>query len=211
MSNFMKKPKPVKRKNKVVIGLTGSFSSGKTTVSGFLKSFGAQVIDADRIAHSAITRGSKVYDRIVRSFGTSILDPKGSIDRKKLGRIVFSEKRSLNKLNKLVHPEVTKIIKQQIRLSNKQYLVIDAPLLIESGLDKYCNVLLVVRASIKKQIERAIKKSGLSKDDCLKRIRSQVSVSKKVRLADFVIDNNVRIKETKKQVKDIWRKIICSA
>ena len=204
----MKKPKSAKAKNKVIIGLTGSFASGKTTVSSCFRKLGAQIIDADKIAHNAIKRGSGVYNKIVRGFGAGILSPAGSIDRSKLGEAVFNEKRLLNKLNRLVHPEVIRRVKQLVKFSNKQCLVIDAPLLIETGLNKYCDVMVVVKVSRKKQIERAQKKSGLSGNDCLKRIRSQISVSRKVRLADFVIDNNGSLEETEEQVRKIWKKII---
>jgi len=192
-------------KGKIILGLTGSFGSGKSTVAGFLRSYGAKVIDADEIAHSLIKPGSKIYQRIVNAFGRGILRGNKAINREKLAGIVFSNKRLLKRLNVIVHPEVIRVMRQKIKASSASVIVLDAPLLIEAGMAKIVDKLIVVTITGKKQIERAFKKTGLQRKDILKRIRAQIPLRNKIRVADFVIDNNGTIKKTKKQIGEIRR------
>ncbi|MCU0651662.1 MAG: dephospho-CoA kinase [Candidatus Omnitrophica bacterium] len=194
-------------KKKIIIGVTGSFGSGKSTVSSMLASCGAFVVDADKISHELIKPGSVVYKKIIKSFGKDILAVGGSIDRKKLAAIVFSKAPLLKKLNSLIHPVIIRRMKQEIKKAKQQIIVLDAPLLIEAGLKKVVDKLVVVKIKKNEQIQRLRNKAGLRRDDILKRIKAQVSLSDKVRLADFVIDNSGSIGKTKKQVKNIWRKL----
>lgn len=194
------------RDNKrIILGLTGSFGSGKTTVAKIFKSFGAKLIDADRIAHGAIRPKTKVYKAIISAFGRDILKKDKSIDRYKLAKVVFNDRNSLKRLNKIVHPEVIRIIQEKINSIPKGTIVLDAPLLIERGLEKITDKLIVVNITAKKQIERVQKKTGANRQDILKRIRAQISLRNKVRLADFVIDNSGSTQETKRQVQKIRR------
>jgi len=197
----------MKRQNKkrIILGLTGSFGSGKTSVAGFFKSFGAKIIDADRIAHSLIKPQALVYKKIVHTFGRGILNQDKSINRHKLGRLVFNNKDLLKKINKITHPEIIRMIKGKIKAAPAGIIVLDAPLLIEKGLEKIVDKLIVVTISRDKQIERIRGKTGLGKGDILKRIKAQVPLGRKVRLADFIIDNNGTRKETKEQVEEIRR------
>ncbi len=192
-------------KGKIILGLTGSFGSGKSTVAGIFKSFGAKVIDADKIAHSLIKPGNKIYKKIINAFDRSILKKNKTISREKLAKIVFNNKRLLEKLNSIVHPEVIRVIRQKIRSSSAGIFVLDAPLLIEAGLANIVDKLIVVTITMKKQIERISNKTGLSRTDILKRIRAQMPLGNKIRLADFVIDNSGRIEKTKNQVRQIRR------
>ncbi len=195
------------KRNKIVLGLTGSFGSGKTTVAGILKSYGAKIIDADRIAHTIIKPGSASYKKIIRIFGSAILNKDKSINRHNLGQIVFNNRALLVKLNSIVHPEVIRIIKDELRRAREGIVVIDAPLLIESGLNKLTHKLIVVKINRLKQLKRLQKKLGLNKRDIQLRINCQLPLEDKVRMADFVIDNNKTISETKKQVAQIRRKL----
>jgi len=195
----------LKNKKKIILGLTGSFGSGKTTVSRILRSFGAQVLDADKLAHGCITYRSAAYEKIIRTFGKKILKKNRVIDRKKLARIVFNDINLLIKLNNIIHPEVVRIIKSKIKSLKTKVIVLDAPLLIESGLNKIVDKLIVVKINRAKQIERIMKKTELCRLDILKRIKRQIPLSDKIRLADFVIDNNGTIRETRKQVEKIRR------
>lgn len=199
----MKKQSP--GKGKIILGLTGSFGSGKTTVAGILGSFGAKVIDADKIAHSLIRPESKIYKKIVNAFGRGILKGNKAISREKLAKIVFSNKSLLRRLNGIAHPEVIRVMRQKIKTSSASVIILDAPLLIEAGLGKIVDKLIVVTITGKKQIERISKKTGLKRQDILKRIKAQIPLRNKIRVADFVIDNNGTIKKTKKQVEEIRR------
>ncbi|MDD4939387.1 MAG: dephospho-CoA kinase [Candidatus Omnitrophica bacterium] len=201
----MRKQNPSRGKGKIVIGLTGSFGSGKTTVARIFRSYGAQIIDADKIAHSVIRPGTEAYRKITGIFGQKVVKKGAGIDRKVLARIVFGNEALLTKLNSIVHPEVIKVVKKKIKASSKKIIVLDAPLLIEAGLGKITDKLVVVKAARNKQIERVHKRMGLSRVEALKRINFQVPLRDKVRLADFVIDNNGNIEKTKNQVKSIRR------
>ncbi|MDD4980350.1 MAG: dephospho-CoA kinase [Candidatus Omnitrophica bacterium] len=193
------------RDKKITLGLTGSFGSGKTTVAGIFRSYGAKVIDADRIAHSVIKPGTGVYQAIVSAFGRNILKGGKSVNRKKLAAIVFDDPGSLGRLNKIMHPEIIRIIKKKISSIPGGVIVLDAPLLIEKGLEKIADKLIVVNITAKKQIERVAQKTGANKEDILKRIKAQIPLRNKVRLADFVIDNSGSKEETRKQVQKIRR------
>ena len=195
------------RKKKIVLGLTGSFGTGKSSVASILRSAGAEVIDADRIAHECLESATPSYKKIVRIFGKNILFKDGKINRPELGRMVFNNKNLLKKLNSIVHPFVVSEIKKQIKLSKEGLIVLDAPLLIEAGLKGVVDKLIVVKATQEEQIQRLLERSSLSKFEILKRIKAQIPLREKARLADFVIDNSGSISETKKQVERIRRKL----
>lgn len=169
----------------MIIGITGSFGTGKTTVSRMFKRLGARGIDADKIAH-----------RFIRPAA-----------RKNLAKIVFKRKVYIEFISKILHPLIIAEIRKEIRRFNakKTIVVIDAPLLIESGLDKIIDFLIVVKTKRVTQIRRVQKRTGLARGEVLKRINFQMALSQKERLADFVIDNNAGLKETRKQVEMIWR------
>lgn len=194
-------------KKKLIIGLTGSFGTGKTKVSQIFKSLGACVIDADKIAHGCLKSRTKIQRKIIKIFGKKILNQDKSINRKKLAGIVFNNQKLLKELNKLVHPEVIRLMKRAIRTCKKNVVILDVPLLVEASLINMVDKLIVVKSSRKSQIERIQKKLGLKRSDILKRIKSQLSLSDKIRLADFVIDNTGRVCVTRKQVREIWRRL----
>lgn len=202
----MKRRSPDKKK--IVIGITGSFGSGKTSVARILRHYGARLIDADRLAHDCIKPHSSAYKKIIAVFGKGVLKKNRIIDRKKLARIVFNNKELLKKLNNLIHPQVTRDIKDIIRNSREGMVVLDAPLLIEAGLQGLVDKLIVVTLSQKEQLRRLKKKSSLTRADILKRIKCQIPLRQKMRIADFVIDNNGSIKETARQVEQIRRRLL---
>jgi len=192
-------------KKKLIIGITGSFASGKTSVARMFKSYGAYLIDADKIAHINFKPGTEAYRKLVKEFGQAILSKGKAVDRGKLAKIVFNNNKLLQKLNKIIHPAIIRNIKSRVKHSKKRIIVLDAPLLIEAGLRSIADKLIVVKANKEIQIKRAIQKIGISRKEALQRIRSQMPLSAKVRLADFVIDNNGRIEKSKKQVRAIRR------
>jgi len=201
----MKKPKA--NKKRIIIGVTGSFGSGKSTVAGMLGACGFKVIDADKIVHRLLKTDREINKKIIKAFGSKIISNGNGIDRVRLGKLVFKEKGSVYRLNRIIHPKVISIIKKQLGLAARRPVVLDVPLLIESGLNKLVNILIVVKISRKEQIKRLIKKTSLSRNDILTRIKHQIPLRDKLRLADFVIDNSGSLAKTRKQVGLIRRKL----
>jgi dephospho-CoA kinase len=196
-----------RRDKKLILGLTGSFGSGKTTVAKIFASFGAELIGADAIAHEITRPGTPVYKRIVRVFGKDIIKKNRHIDRHKLAKAVFNNRNLLAKLNSITHPQIIRVIRNGLKHARSKIVVLDAPLLIEAGLGSLVDKIIVVKANSKEQIKRLLKKTALAKKDIIKRIKSQLSISHKVRLADFVIDNSGTIVETRRQVEQIRRQL----
>jgi len=192
---------------KIILGITGGFGTGKSTAAKYFKSFGAEIIDADRIAHDVIRPGTDAYRKIVKAFGPCMLDKNNFIDRKRLSVIAFDKKGSLIKLNSIVHPAVAKAIKQRIKHSLKSVIILDVPLLFEAKLENLVDKIIVVKASFSHQLERLSGRTHLSEEEIKKRINSQLPLSVKVRKADFVIDNNGSLEETKKQLEQLRRRL----
>ena len=193
------------KKSKLVLGVTGNMGSGKSTVARMFKSSDSLLIDADCLGHELVSIGTDVYKKIIKSFGRKILKPDNSIDRVKLAKIAFANKASLNKLNSIVHHAIIAKIKRIIRYSNKRIIILDAALIIESGLNKLIDKLVVVTAKRQQQILRSKKRLLLSKNEISRRIKYQISQNAKMRLADFIIDNSGSISKTRKQVSEIRR------
>lgn len=198
----MKKQKSAK---KIILGVTGGLACGKSTVAGLFSSYGAGVIDADVIAHKIIGPQGVIYKKIIALFGEGILNSDKTINRHKLAGAAFSGKKALKRLNMIMHPEVIRVVKERIKKSKAEVIVLDAPLLIEAGLTGLVDKLIVVRAGMKERISRSAKYAGLSKTEVYKRIHFQMPLKKKISLADFIIDNTGTIEKTKKQVKEIRR------
>ena len=188
----------------MLLGVTGSFGSGKTFVASLLRKAGAGVIDADNIAHKVILPSGAAYKRVVAIFGKGIIGRTKRIDRGKLGSIVFRDKAQLFKLVSILHPEVRKAIKSKIASYRKRIVVVDAPLLLEAGLKQAVDKVIVVTITRQEQLERLRQKTQLSTKEMLARIRGQMPLSLKVREADFIIDNSGTKEETKRQVKKVW-------
>lgn len=193
-----------------IIGITGSLGSGKSTVAQMFRQKGIRVLDADKIAHKFLLPGTSSFKRIVKDFGAAVLKD-GRIDRSRLADIVFSDAQQLKRLCNIIHPQVAKEIKAQIRIfrakKTKSFLMIDVPLLFEAGLDKVCDHIIVVYASPKVQIARIQKRSHWTKYEILKRMKAQMPIEKKIARADFVIDNQGNINQTKKGVEKIWQEL----
>jgi len=195
---------------KIVLGLTGGFGTGKSTVSSMLKSLGAKIIDADKLAGKYLRKNTLTYKKIISVFGSAILK-NGRIERRKLSLAAFKSKDSIRKLNSIIHPEVIKDIKRKIAAVSKGIIVLDVPLLFEAGLEKAADKVVVVKLDKAKQLERIRKKSLLTDKEINKRIKAQLPLSFKIREADFVIDNNGSIEKTKKQIVAIWNKLVSLA
>ena len=200
----------------LIIGLTGGIVSGKSTVALMFKDLGAKIVDADKLGHSVILPHEPAWEKIVKIFGKDVLQNDLTIDREKLGKIVFANQSLLKKLNDITHPEITKIIKKEIdSLKNKTYnqkkiLIIDAALIYEAKIDRLMDKIIVVYIDEDEQIKRLIERNNLSKDEALQRIKSQMPMKEKVKMADYVIDNSNSLDKTKKQVEKIWKNLVSS-
>lgn len=193
-----------------VAGLTGGAGSGKSTVGRMLKKLGASVIDADEIAHRIIKKGMPAYKKLINAFGEKILDPDGEINRKALRKEAFSSPEKIKTLNSITHPEIGKAIMEEIKKKikkNAEHIVLDVPLLIESNLHTLFRPVIVVYAPEKVCIQRLIERDSVSKSEAQRLIGSQMPIEKKLKYADFVIDNGGNIKETEKSVKKIWKSL----
>ncbi|WP_195536472.1 dephospho-CoA kinase [Bacillus paralicheniformis] len=197
----------------LVIGLTGGIASGKSTVAQMFQQCGITVVDADVIAKEAVEQGMPAYHKIAETFGQGVLLETGGIDRRKLGEIVFTNEEKRMQLNAIVHPEVRKMtIKQRdeaIR-AGERFVVLDIPLLYESGLEHLTDKVIVVWVPMELQLERLIKRNRLTEDEALNRIHAQHSLDEKKKKADAVIDNSGSLKDTEVQLHqllDTWSNI----
>lgn len=195
----------------MVIGLTGGIASGKSTVSAKLKELGAAVIDADLLARDVVRKGEIAYNKIVQCFGADILLPRGEIDRKKLGSIVFSDKEKLELLNSITHPEIINRIKERIRELKSEgvrVIVVDAAILIEVGLHKYVDSVWVVAVDREIQVKRLIDRDKFDYREAENRINSQFTNEVRKKYADVIIDNNKPIDEVGKRLEELWNNIV---
>ncbi|TFB07932.1 dephospho-CoA kinase [Candidatus Atribacteria bacterium MT.SAG.1] len=198
----------------MIIGLTGGIVGGKSTVASMFRDLGAKIVDVDKLGHSVILPHRPAWEKIIRLFGKDILRNDLTIERKKLGKIVFTNPTLLKKLNKITHPEIIKLIKREIDLaknktnSQEKILIIDAALIYEAKIDKLMDKIIVVYINKDEQVKRLVKRNNLSKEETLQRIKSQMSMKEKVKIADYVIDNSNSLDKTKEQVEKIWKKLV---
>lgn len=192
----------------MLIGLTGAVCSGKSLVSGELARLGCRVVDADAVAREICARGEYAYNEIIAAFGDGILKDDKSIDRKALGKIVFSDPVKLKTLGDITHPMIRRRIRErieEIRGADKNaIIVLDAALLIENKLHKEVQKVIVVWADEKTIIARLARRNNLSEKEAILRIRSQMPLNEKKRLADYLIDNNGSKKEALQAARHIY-------
>lgn len=195
----------------VIIGVTGSVGTGKSTVAAMFKALGAKVLDADSIAHRVIEKGSPAHRKIVKTFGRGVLTSSGAIDRSMLADEVFRDKGRLGRLCRIIHPEVIRDVKKSIKAAcfrgGVSAIVIDAPLLIEARMRDMTDALVVVTTDFNTQVARAKKSAGLSPAEIKQRVKNQLPLKEKAKMADYVIDNTGSKKDTKKMVRKIWKEI----
>jgi dephospho-CoA kinase len=195
------------------VGLTGGIASGKTTVAHILAGLGAFVVDADQLAHTMIQPGGAAYDRVVARFGKQILDDDGRVVRSRLGRRIFEDHEARRDLNAIVHPEV--LAATELRIAEyaprgqSMITVFDAALLVESGHYKKFHRLVVVRCRRETQVRRILARDGLSTTDAEMRIDSQAPLEEKLAVADYVVDTEGTLRETRKQIEGIYAVLRC--
>jgi len=190
----------------LIIGLTGGIATGKSTVSKTLQDLNITVIDADKIAHKVLIR-EDVKQKLVNKFSNSVLDSDGNINRKKLGQIVFDDKKKLRELEEITHPKILDIIKKKIDNYDKQELIVlDAPLLFETSLDEIVDETWVVYTGQETQIERLKSRDGLEREEALKRIKAQMPLAIKKEKADILIENEGSIQALKDKINKLVEK-----
>jgi dephospho-CoA kinase len=192
----------------VVIGLTGGFGSGKSTVAGMLRELGARVIDADKVAHQLYQPGTPAFDEIVRAFGREIVRENGQLDRKKLGRRVFGDPRALKRLNAILHPRISHQVKETLEGWSREGVkvaVVEAALLLEAGWGPMVDQVWVTLAPQEKVKERVRASQGLSEAEVESRLASQMPVEEKAKRADVVIDTGGTLDQVREEVERQWR------
>ncbi len=192
---------------KLLIGLTGNIACGKSTVLTQLFSLGAYTIDADLLIHAILKKDGPAYTPVVQEFGPSVVLSDGEIDRRALGKIVFSDADRLHRLEEIEHPIVRAIIESAIISAPQRVVVLDAIKLIEAGWAAKCAQLWVVTSLPEQQIRRLVETRGYSEEEAHMRVAAQSSQAEKAALADVVIDNSGTRRQTVEQVSAAWQAI----
>jgi len=192
------------------IGLTGGIACGKSTVAEMFERRGALLVDADRIAREVVLPGSPVLGQIVDRFGQDVLLEDGSLNRKRLGEIVFNDEKARRDLNAIMHPAIRAIMRERMRNYESRFpdklVVVDVPLLYESGLEPMFEEVVVVYVPREVQLRRLMARDSLSMEEAERRLKSQWPIEEKKRRADFVINNAGTIAETEQQVDAFCRR-----
>ncbi len=197
-----------KKKEFLVIGVTGIMGSGKSTLSGFFAEMGAWVINTDLLARELMETSASIREKIEATFGKDSYDASGNLNRRKIASLVFKEPEALRRLNAIVHPEVIQTVRDKIReLAQQDFrgiLVIDAPLIYETGLNKIMDATVVVAASEEICVKRVVARSGLTEEEVRARLKNQWPLEDKLRLADFVVWNEGTLEELKNQAVSLF-------
>ncbi len=191
-----------------IVGLTGGIGTGKSTVAGMFESLGAVIVDSDALARSYLSRGMNGYEQVLKRYGKGILSNNLEPDRLKIAGIVFKDATERRWLEQLIHPYVFEKIRDEInRWKDKDgIMIIDVPLLFESGADNWLRPVIVVVCSMDAQIKRIQSRTPeISYEHILERIHAQMPIEEKQKKADFIIDNSYGREQTKQQVENIWR------
>lgn len=196
----------------MIIGLTGNIGGGKSTVSGRLAELGAEVIDTDILSREAVAPGTPGLARIVEEFGPGMLDKNGELDRAAMSAVVFNDPLARARLEGIIHPEIRRrvdavISKYRSGQGKAPALVVEVPLLIESGWNSMMDETWVVTTGREEQLKRVMARSGLSGEDVEKRIAAQMPQEEKCRYADMIIDNSGTVEATRQQVDAIWKQL----
>ncbi len=194
----------------MIVGLTGGIATGKSLVASEMKRLGAHVIDADSVAREVVEPGKPAYKEIIREFGRAVLKPDGTLDRKALADIVFKDKAALERLNAITHPRIRERIREEAaRLSEggNGLVVLDVALLIEMGVRYEVEKIIVVAAGREQQLERAMKRDGLTADEAERRLSCQMDIKEKLKYADYVIDNSGTKESTLERTRELFEEL----
>ncbi|WP_107995979.1 dephospho-CoA kinase [Trichococcus paludicola] len=188
-----------------ILGLTGSIATGKSTVAKLFLSAGIPVVDADLGARAVVLPGAPGLADIIEHFGEAYLLPDGTLDRKRLGALIFSDREKRKELDALLKERINDWIqaeKERYISEGHNLIVLDIPLLYEGGYEDSCDAVMVVYVPEALQFQRLMSRNHLDAEEAARRMQSQLSIEKKKELADFVIDNSGTIEETEKQVNE---------
>ena len=186
-----------------VFGLTGNIGSGKSTVAGMLREAGIPVLDADRISRQVTAPGGRAYDAVVQAFGRGIVRDDGSIDRKRLGEIVFSDPRRRSQLEAITHPAILEAMKEALAGIEREVhraAVVEATLIHESGRKGLFEAVISVMCDRETSISRLAARGGMARSQAESRLHAQMDAGRKADASDYVIDNSGTLDETRRQV-----------
>jgi dephospho-CoA kinase len=191
----------------LLVGLTGSIATGKSTVAGMFRALGAEIIDADQLAREVVEPGEPALREIVAEFGPGVLRPDGTLDRPALGAIVFADGARRQRLEAITHPAIRdRFLRRVAALVEAGFTGVaffDAAVIVETGGYKTLDALVVVVTDEETELARLMARDGIGREEALRKIRSQMPVADKARLADFVIDNNGDRSATEAQVRAV--------
>ncbi|MFI5961792.1 dephospho-CoA kinase [Streptomyces asoensis] len=187
------------------VGLTGGIGAGKSEVSRLLVAHGAVLIDADRIAREVVAPGTPGLTAVTQAFGEDVLAPDGSLDRPRLGSVVFADPEKLALLNSIVHPLVGARSRELETAAPEDAVVVhDVPLLTENGLAPLYDLVIVVDVAPGTQLDRLVRLRGMTEDDARARMAAQATRDDRRKIADIVIDNDVPLTDLQRRVEDVW-------
>ncbi|KPK22519.1 MAG: hypothetical protein AMK69_19715 [Nitrospira bacterium SG8_3] len=192
----------------MLLGVTGGIASGKTVVASMLEGLGAPLIDFDLLARQVVEPGKPAFRQIVDYFGKEVLQGDGTLNRKKLSRIVFQDTEKRKQLEGFTHPPIYEAFVKGVNAITEQdpEAIIQAvvPLLIEKNLQSIFDKVLVVYVPLEQQIERLVERDGISRKEAAHMLKVQLPINEKLAYADFVVNNEDSMEETKKQVEEVW-------
>jgi dephospho-CoA kinase len=190
------------------VGLTGGIGAGKSEVSARLAAQGAVVIDADTIAREVVEPGTEGLAEVVEAFGPEVLLPDGTLDRPRLGDIVFADPELRSKLNAIVHPRVgARMAELEQAAGPGAIVVLDVPLIAESGRTDAYDLIVVVDAPPRVQVDRLVRRRGMTREQARARMEAQASREQRLAIADIVVDNSGSLGELDRQVGDLWTEL----
>lgn len=192
----------------LVIGVTGNIACGKSTVMEMLRELGASTIDADRVYHQLITPDSPLWRALVERFGPTILNEDRTIDRRELGRIVFSDREALADLDRITHPAVIDAVRSIIANSEQRVIAVDAVKLVESRMHELCDAVWLIVCDPDQQLQRLRQRAGVTEEEAIQRIQAQPPIGPKRQVADAVIDNSGSLDATRAQVRSAWNELM---
>ncbi|MEV5507455.1 dephospho-CoA kinase [Streptomyces orinoci] len=196
----------------VKVGLTGGIGSGKSEVSRLLAARGAVIVDADRIAREVVEPGTPGLAAVVAEFGPEVLAADGTLDRPRLGAIVFADEERLRALNAIVHPLVrARSLELEAAAGPEAVVVHDVPLLAENGLAPLYDLVVVVDATERTRLERLVRLRGMTEDEARARMAAQATREERLAVADLVIDNNGPLAALEDRVAEVWRELLARA